>query len=191
MPPWLAPRPVSEALDTAGRLELLEETTRYPWPPLVAAVADALAAEARAYAERFDGHRGARVDPAERFVDGALRFVQSLPFRRDPPGGDTYQGTLWTLAYGGDCEDLSALLVQMIAAGEARHGFPLATRFTWLERPASTMDHVVAEVSIGGGPWQWLEPSVPGARRGVHPFVAAEERRAAVKTPPSLEGVVL
>lgn len=167
---WGAPERVPEELDTPGRLGLLEETVREAstWESV-----HVLARDAIDLARRRVSARG--VTLAAALADVCLELVQRVGYRPDPPGVDTYQGVGWTLARGGDCEDLSALFVGLarlaafLSSGIAR----LEARLHWLARPGADQDHVTAQVRVDGGAWEWAECSVAGAHRGEWPPAAA------------------
>ncbi len=93
-----------------------------------------------------------------------LERVQALPYRPDPPG-EWVQTSAETVARGGDCEDLGALLVVSARV------VALPARLLWLFQPSLTLDHVTAQV-FAGGAWRWAEPTI-SARLGESPYVAA------------------
>lgn len=100
-------------------------------------------------------------------ASGALRIVQGLPYRADPPGSsDLVTAACETLTIGGDCEDLAALLVALWSAAG------LGGRIVWLSQDGASQDHVSAQVWVSGA-WWWGEPTVPGARLGEYPYLAA------------------
>jgi len=165
-PRWNAPERVPDALDTPGRLALLEETIAeaWLWRSFRLAATDCLR-----LAELDRSSRSL----AERCARAALAFVQRLPYRHDPPGVDTYQGVAWTLAHGGDCEDLSALFVALLRALAGHYRLALAARVRWLARPGAQEDHITSEARCDGGAWRWAECSVRGALLGEYPPDAA------------------
>jgi transglutaminase-like putative cysteine protease len=118
----------------------------------------------RARAATFAGDAPAR-------AAAALAFVQTRPFRADPPGGDTYQTAAYTLAHGGDCEDLCVLLAALLALAGVE------SRLVWLEQGGAPQAHVSVQVRFDGGAWRWAEPSVPGAALGEDPYAAAIRTR--------------
>jgi transglutaminase-like putative cysteine protease len=99
---------------------------------------------------------------AQRLLDFVQNQVGYVP---DPPG-EWYQGALYTLGWGGDCEDLSVLLVSLARC------VGLKARVKWLDQPGYRLNHVSALMVIDGRE-QWAEASVSGARLGEHPWDAA------------------
>jgi len=128
-------------------------------------------------------------DPAvkqEAQVNALLEFLQKDVGYVDDPEGEWYQGPLYTLAHGGDCEDLASLLLSMCDC------LGIASRLVWMEQPKSKLNHVTAQVllSPSGGVqknlhwewwanqaknenWRWAETTISSARVGMHPYDAA------------------
>lgn len=117
------------------------------------------------------------------YVDAALAMMhRACPYRRDPAGEDWHQDTATTLVEGGDCEDLATLLAALLRLGAYFYGLRLKTRLVWMRREGG-QDHVAVQVRVGDGHdtgddpdggWEWLEPSIVGARRGEHPEAAGQ-----------------
>jgi len=102
-------------------------------------------------------------------VERALRLVQGLPYRPDPPGEDWVQTSEYTATHGGDCEDLAALLVVLCVTA----GVP--ARLLWIFQRRRVRDHVTAQACIAGV-WLWMEPTLR-AELGEYPYTAAERLR--------------
>lgn len=128
-----------------------------------------------------EGRRGGELDELA-YADAALGAVQRCGYRGDPAGEDWHQDTATTLREGGDCEDLATALAALLRLGAYFYGLKLKTRLVWLRRTASGQDHVAVQVRVGDGHdtgddpdggWEWLDPSLVGARRGEHPEAAA------------------
>lgn len=102
-----------------------------------------------------------------------LELVQALPYRPDRPGeADDLADPCHALVIGGDCEDLSVLLVALWAAAG------LAGRVVWLVQAGASQDHVTAEVFLPArrgraAGWVYGEPTVRGAVLGEEPHRAA------------------
>ncbi len=128
-----------------------------------------------------DGRRAGELEELV-YVDAALAMMhRACPYRRDPAGEDWHQDTATTLREGGDCEDLATALAALLRLGAYFYGLKLKTRLVWMRR-AGDQDHVVLQVRVGDGHdtgddpdggWEWLDPSLVGARRGEHPEAAA------------------
>lgn len=98
----------------------------------------------------------------------ALRWVQSLGFRRVDVRGDGYLSMDETIAGGGDCKALSVLLVALLTA----LGYP--ARASWLDEPENAVDHVAVLVRLKpNSQFVWADPSIEGARLGENPHDAA------------------
>lgn len=90
-----------------------------------------------------------------------LARVQSVPFVPDP-SGEWFSPPLYTLAHGGDCDDLDALLAALaLAAG-------IEARIAYIPFPEEAQDHYSAQLLIDGT-WQWAEPTVRYAQLGDAP----------------------
>ena len=101
-------------------------------------------------------------------LDRIHRFV---PYVEDPAGRDVIRPVVWTLANGGDCEDLSALFVACCRANG------MQSRLVWLEQQSyAPLNHVSAQVLMRErGSWQWTDASLPNALVGQHPYDVARE----------------
>lgn len=159
-PPWRVPDHASPAWRTET-LQRMAEAAAHTTP-----VRRTVAAAAQELAQR----RFAGSDPPLRQLARVLLwFVQGLPYVDDTSGEEWFQGVLYTLQHGGDCEDLSALLVALALAA----GIP--ARVEWLDLQGSqgaTMNHVAVRLGPHG---EWAETIVPGAQLGVHPLDAARQ----------------
>ena len=101
------------------------------------------------------------------------RIHRWVPYVPDLAGRDVFRPIVWTLANGGDCEDLSALLVACCRANG------LAARLVWLEQQSyAPLNHVSAQVLQREAVWQWADASLPTARVGKHPYDVARESHA-------------
>ena len=100
--------------------------------------------------------------------------MQRLPYYPDPPGeSDWISDPCHALVVGGDCEDLSVLLVALWAA------CGLTARVVWIAQPEAGQDHVSAEVLLPrAAGWLPGEGTVRGARLGEDPYVAAKRLQA-------------
>ncbi len=92
-----------------------------------------------------------------------LIAVQDLPYV--PDDGDTYQGVEYTLAYGGDCEDLDTLL------GAAMLILNVPANLVYLEQPGAPQDHMTVTVEVRGQ-FCYAETTIPGARLCEDPYAA-------------------
>ena len=97
----------------------------------------------------------------------ALVAVQSVPYRDDPAGQEYYQGPVYTLRHGGDCEDKAVLLVVVLLM------FAIAARVVWMDlaRQGQRYNHVSVQAGPGN---QWAETIIPGAELGEEPLAASE-----------------
>jgi transglutaminase-like putative cysteine protease len=103
----------------------------------------------------------------------ALAAAQAVPYVPDPPG-EWFQPVAYTLAHGGDCEDLAALVVALARA------LGLPARVVWMEEdPRLPLNHVSAQI-FARGVWLWAEATVPGARLGEEPHAAVARTGRAV-----------
>ena len=126
------------------------------------------------------------------YLDAAQEAAQRCGYVPDPPGLDVLRTPAETLAVGGDCEDLSGLLVALVVAAHALWALPVAACVVWVRQPRAPQDHVSAwvwressrgagEVSASvvdlGAPLpagaEWCECSI-SARRGENPWAALE-----------------
>lgn len=112
-------------------------------------------------------------DSYEETARACMELVQALPYRPDRPGeADDLADPCNALRIGGDCEDLSVLLVALWAA------CGLAGRIIWLVQDGASQDHVTAEVFLASSGlrvagWYYGEATVRGARLGEDPHKAA------------------
>ncbi len=100
------------------------------------------------------------------------RIHRLVPYIEDPAGRDVFRPVLWTLANGGDCEDLSTLFVACCRANG------MQARLVWLEQQSyAPLNHVSAQVIMRDGvwDWQWADASLPNALVGQHPYHVARE----------------
>jgi transglutaminase-like putative cysteine protease len=151
-----------------GRLRELEQLAwRARGAPPVRAFA-ARAQRAAAHAAVARGRAPTTADAAREL----LAATQRLPFRPDPPGpdgdaGEWMQPVVYTLRYGGDCEDLATALV--VVAREIR----IPAQDVWITQRRRALNHVTAVLWVDGA-WRWADPSIPGARLGESPYQALE-----------------
>lgn len=131
--------------------------------PLVQTLARSLAAEADARARPGQCTAPPCNDLRARAF---LRYVQSRPYVPDPDGQEWYAGLVYTIGYGGDCEELAALVVALDRVVE----IPGAVQ--WMDQPDHPLNHVTAKLYLNGQ-WMWAEASVVGAQLGEHPQAAA------------------
>ena len=97
-----------------------------------------------------------------------LRYVQREVGYRPDPEGEWHQGSVYTLAHGGDCEDLAVLLVAMLRC------VGLGAAVVWYTvPPPAVLNHVTVRVDLGDGAGVFAEPSVYGAFLGEDPWDAA------------------
>jgi transglutaminase-like putative cysteine protease len=93
------------------------------------------------------------------------RVHRLVTYKPDPEGRDVFREIEWTIANGGDCEDLSALFVAMCRTAG------LAARLVWLEQQSyAALNHVTAQVLLSDGAWHWADASLPNAQLGQHPY---------------------
>lgn len=110
------------------------------------------------------------VDP-HALAQRILSWTQdNFPYHDDPPGEEWYQGVYWTMAMGGDCEDLAVVLVALMLAAD------IQARVIWQDQPGQALNHVTAQVLMPDGihTWYWADPTVKGARLGEEPHEAAK-----------------
>jgi hypothetical protein len=155
--PWVVPADWDDAARFATLARLAEQGAR---DPAVIAAADAALGLRPWHSDRYAVNFGA--------ATALLALVHALVFFPDPPGVDTYQNAAYTLAHGGDCEDLSVLYAALCAAVGVR------ARIVWLAQPGEPQAHVTVQVQpVPRGPWLWAEPSIPSAAIGEDPYAAA------------------
>lgn len=177
LPPNLPQWMVDRILNPAARPYRIPDT--YP-PRLREQILDAVANVAatdplvRELAERIAVEADARARPgqclsppcADLRARAILRYVQSRPYEPDPDGQEWYAGLIYTIGYGGDCEELAALVVALARVV----GIPGEVR--WMDQPNHPLNHVTALLYVNGQ-WVWAEASVVGAQLGEHPQAAA------------------
>lgn len=95
---------------------------------------------------------------------------EHIGYADDPPGEEWYQGPYWTMAMGGDCEDLAVVLVALLLAAG------LQARVKWQDQPGQALNHVTVLVMLPEGvpTWVWADPTVRGAQLGEEPHAAAQ-----------------
>lgn len=103
-----------------------------------------------------------RSEPAEDYL---LHWAQkNVPYVDEPI--ETFIGWREVLRGGGDCDDLTRLLVALVRARGGR------ARLATIEQQGDDGPiHVAAQVSLGCR-WLWMEATVPGARLGESPRAA-------------------
>lgn len=94
-----------------------------------------------------------------------LDYVQQLGYRLDDEG-EWWQGAVYTLRNGGDCEDLSVVTVAMMRCAG------LDAALFWVTQRGAPLNHVTAAVRINGRDL-WADSSVRGAYLGENPLAAA------------------
>lgn len=109
-----------------------------------------------------DGHPRRDLIVADRILQFVQKMVKYIP---DRGVEEWYQGALYTLAYGGDCEDLSVLICALANCCGLR-----ADVF-WINQPSARLNHVVARIYIDGVPL-WADGSIKTAYLGEHPHDA-------------------
>lgn len=117
--------------------------------------------------------RAIRAETSEPQVQraAALRVVQLLPYRPDPPGtNDVLRSPCEILARGGDCNNRSAFLVAVLT------GLDVTAECRWIVQPLEEQDHVAVQVLVGRQ-WRWMEPTLWGAREGEYPHDAVRRIR--------------
>lgn len=101
-----------------------------------------------------------------RVADAILRYVQTkVPYRPDPNDEEWYQGPVYTLAYGGDCEDLSVLVAALARCAG------LKADVHWIDQPNARLNHVVSRIEIDGINL-FADASITTAFLGEHPHDA-------------------
>lgn len=102
----------------------------------------------------------------------ALRTVQSLPYVHDPVGEEWLQTANFTMTggpngipHGGDCKDLSVLLVAIDRL------LGLRAEPYWVTQNGQSINHVTARVWLDGK-WFWEDGSIRGAMLGESPYEA-------------------
>lgn len=109
----------------------------------------------------------------------ALRTVQSLPYVHDPVNEEWLQTANFTLTgnggkpHGGDCKDLSVLLVAI------ERILGLRAEPYWITQNGQSINHVTARVWLDGR-WFWQDGSIRGAMLGESPYEAEERLQTGV-----------
>lgn len=98
---------------------------------------------------------------------------KNVRYVEDPENEEWYQGPLWTLEHGGDCEEYAVIVGALFLFAGFRAG-PF-----WLQQDYASLNHVTAVVELPdasgrGFHHTWAEGSIPGARLGEHPWDAAK-----------------
>jgi hypothetical protein len=115
---------------------------------------------AEAFADRTGKDREIRI------ADAILRYVQTqVPYVADPNDEEWYQGPVYTLAYGGDCEDLSVLVAALSRCAG------LQADVHWIDQPNARLNHVVSRIEIDGVEL-FADASITTAFLGEHPHDA-------------------
>lgn len=96
----------------------------------------------------------------------ALNAVQHLEYHPHPAGIEQFQKVDYTLANGGNCEDLSTALVALLM----RLG--ITARAVWIPQPDRDLNHVAVQVQVSPSEWLWADPSIAGAKLGEDPYSA-------------------
>jgi hypothetical protein len=95
-----------------------------------------------------------------------LHFVQNMvKYTPDRGVEEWYQGAVYTLAHGGDCEDLSVLICALAKCAG------LQSDVVWIDQPGARLNHVVARIFVDGVPL-WADGSIKTAYLGEHPHDA-------------------
>lgn len=117
-------------------------------------------------ADQFSDFSG--TDRDLRVGDAILHYVQTkVPYVPDPSDEEWYQGPVYTLAYGGDCEDLAVLVAALARCAG------LTSDVYWIEQPAARLNHVVSRIKIGGA-YLFADASITTAFLGEHPHDAVK-----------------
>lgn len=109
----------------------------------------------------------------EAVANALLTFLQNDVGYVDDPAGEWYQGPMYTLERGGDCEDLAALFAALCQC------VGVQSRIVWMDQPHAKLNHVTAQVLIPERGWQYAETTIASARVGQHPYEAARLHRTA------------
>jgi transglutaminase-like putative cysteine protease len=111
----------------------------------------------------------------EALANALLAYVQNDVGYKDDPQGEWYQGPIYTLTNGGDCEDLSALFASMCNC------IGVQSRVVWIDQPGAKLNHVSAQVLIPERGWQYAETTIASAKVGEHPYAAAKKHGIAFR----------
>lgn len=118
-------------------------------------------------ARSFDWERDP-IKRAIRIADAILHYVQTrVAYVPDPNDEEWYQGPVWTLAYGGDCEDLSVLVAALARCAG------LEADVYWIDQPEARLNHVVSRIKIDGA-YLFADASITTAFLGEHPHAAVQ-----------------
>lgn len=88
-----------------------------------------------------------------------LNAVQHLEYHQHPDdgtGSDLFQRVDYTIAYGGNCEDLGSVLVALYTHLRFR------SIVLWIPQRDKPLNHVSVVVRVRGR-WGWADPTVGGA----------------------------
>lgn len=103
-----------------------------------------------------------------RIADAILSYVQrQVPYVADPADQEWYQGPVYTLAYGGDCEDLAVLVATLAKCAG------LQADVYWIDQPEARLNHVVSRIEVGGA-YLFADASISTAFLGEHPHSAVQ-----------------
>lgn len=142
-----------------------------------------IAEEGRPYAQVWAmnvlARQGVPPSSARHVAQAILRAVQyDLLYKDDPPGKEVFTSVAETILAGGDCEDLSVVLVSALRA------LGIRARVVWITQEGRSLNHVTAQVSFSDpsvpdnlAEWLWAEPSIRGAELGENPYAAAARLR--------------
>lgn len=103
-----------------------------------------------------------------RIADAILHYVQTkVAYVPDPNDEEWYQGPVWTLAFGGDCEDLSVLVAALARCAG------LNADVYWIDQPEARLNHVVSRIEVGRA-YLFADASITTAFLGEHPHDAVK-----------------
>lgn len=104
---------------------------------------------------------------ARQAASEALAAVQHLEYHPHPPArepyGDFFQRPDFTIENGGNCEDLSTVLVAILA------NIGITAMAVWIQQVDKPLNHVAVQVNINGQ-WEWADPTIGRARFGESPY---------------------
>lgn len=104
----------------------------------------------------------------------ALRLTQTLPYFSEARDQQWFQPVSWTLAHGGSCGPLSAVLYGLCTL----LGVP--AEIVWLDQPGEALNHLTVRIFVDGA-WYWADPSVRSSNPGVPSAVLGENPYDAVR----------
>jgi hypothetical protein len=108
----------------------------------------------------------------------ALVAVQHLEYHQHPlarqPYGDYFQRPDLTIASGGNCEDLSTVLVALLRS------MGVLAKCVWIEQVDRPINHVAVRVFMGSywdrlddeSLWEWADPTLGASRFGESAYEA-------------------